>query len=594
MAEAFGRCSWPGMTDYVSCTYTVSHGITPGAATLVVPLSQDGKLATYGDLGIYDGTGTKIELWNAKVSDFQATRVGDGYGFMVTVLDRRWKWAFPTIDGNYNQRDRKGKIKDGTDKTLHDLIRLCLEAMDEVAWEIELPDVLPDYLDEINWSDTVAAQALAELVERHGGVIVWRPWDSTNPRLNNNVLIATAGVGGSLPTRNYRDYMPAQDLPEGPASIIARTAPACYQVALPLEAVGFEPGGEVVPIDDLSYKPADGWAAGGPPPYFRNITIPGQIQIGFLDVPGLFQAPLTRTEYTKLAKECVYRTYRVKCENVDGTPLDVPGYGPVLKLNQLVLLNGIVTKDNGPDGKPLVEPAKVYGIFHRGEAGYTMPTEPILYEGGFSIDPETWTVKFSQYLYRINPTVALVPPQLLSIANVVGVDPWQVQPAELVLLCSVHVRDNNTFQVYRDGLQSFINPDARTKPLVSQHNDIVPVYTAEYDRSNKFALRAQDDNLVEVNAALQHYLDRLEERYKTSSAEEREYPGIVDIVPDGAISQVTWSVGGGNPCKTRASRNSEHAFWLPTYQQRRGTEKLKLFLDVPRPTGAPFNELFGG
>ena len=596
-----GNCSWAGMTDFVSCSYTCSHGITPGVAQLVLPLSQDGKLKTYGNLVIRDDTDANpfVILFDCKISDFQATRVGDGRGFIASILDRRWKWAFPTIDGNYNIRDEKGLIKDWSRKSLSELIDLCLQAMDEIGYAIKLPDVEAEYLDEVNWSDTNAAQALAELVERHGGVVIYQP-DYFGGNVGDKVIIAKAGEGDPLPKLNYSDFMPAQDLPEGPKSISVTTAPICYQVAIPLEAVGFEPGGEIVPIDDLSYKPTAGWSADGRPPLFRNISLPAQPPVGLLPVPGLFVAPLTRSEYTKLAKECVYRTYRPKIDangvplGPDGTPLQVPGYGPIQRVEQLVLLNGIVTKDPGPDGKPIVEPAKVYGIFHRGESAYTTPTEPALYEGGFTIDANKSLVRFAQYMYRLNPSAVILPPVMLSLSLSLGVDPWGIAPAELVLICSVHVRDPKNHQVERHFLQRVINPNANTKPMVSQHGDIQAVFQAEYDPANKFALKGQSNNLDDVRDAERYYLDILQAQFETKVSEEREYPGIVGIELDGSRRQVTWSVGGGVPCTTRASRNTEHAFWLPTYQQRRGREKLKLFFDIAQPTRQPFNPLFGG
>jgi hypothetical protein len=274
--------------------------------------------------------------------------------------------------------------------------------------------------------------------------------------------------------------------------------------------------------------------------------------------------------------------------------LTVPGYGPIANLEQLVLLNGLVTTSQGPDGKPLVEPPKVYGIFFRGESGYFQSDEPILFEGSVNIDPNKWIVKFDRYMMRINPLIAVIPPQMLDVALIAGVDPYQIQPAELVLLCSVHVRDPLTNQVFRHGVTFVNNAEANTKPLVSQHNDIQLVYESEYDREAKFALRGTTDNFDYVFEVESYYLDKLAEQFETSDSEEKEFPGILPIGPDGAIRQVTWSIGGGNPCTTRASRNSEHAFWLPKYQQRRGQERLKHFFDIPQPKAQPLNPLYGG
>lgn len=72
-----------------------------------------------------------------------------------------------------------------------------------------------------------------------------------------------------------------------------------------------------------------------------------------------------------------------------------------------------------------------------------------------------------------------------------------------------------------------------------------------------------------------YYLDMMMRKYQIAQAQTVEYNGIVAISCDGAISQVTWSIGDGKKASTIASRNCEHSTYLPPYPARRRAENLR-------------------
>jgi hypothetical protein len=97
-------------------------------------------------------------------------------------------------------------------------------------------------------------------------------------------------------------------------------------------------------------------------------------------------------------------------------------------------------------------------------------------------------------------------------------------------------------------------------------------YTVQYTRlthvlrivTNREALRREAE----------YYLDAVARQYRQiDRTSDVQYAGLVDISPDGAIQQVTWRVGDGQAATTRASRNTEANFYVPSYAEKRRRER---------------------
>lgn len=593
MPTRFGKVKWPGITDFDSCSYTLSQGISVGYASLIVSPTQAEKAHEFGDLVLEDGINKPIVLKDCKIGDVTAVTLNGGArGVQLHILDGRWKWAFGSIDGWYNKRDEHNKIELWTARALKDMIQDCVL---EMVGDIPLSNLLDpndEHVPFVDWSSANPSRSLADLVEPFGAIPIWRP--NAKQRGEPEILIAIKGEGRELPTGSFREWSPGVDVPEKPSDFSVVTAPVVYQVVIPIaEAVGDEPGGETKLIGDLSYKPTAGWG-GTIPPYFQNVSIPGALGAA-IGPPGLIRAPLDRPGYEALAKNCIYRKYRMVCKAVDGGKLVVPGYGEIEDLNQLVPVQGLIGKEVDKTGNPIVDPPQVYGIFHRGEVSFTPQTSPIRFEGSFTIDAEKHTVVFDQYLYKVNPSAAAITASMLGGSlTPPPLGSQEIAPAELVLICSVMIRDEKTHQIYREAITDHTNTDANTKAYISIREDIRPVFTAEYDPTQRFKKVDEDDNIDEVQKQADYYLKQIQKQFETATSEEKEYPGLMPEDLDGAISQITWTVGGGGVCTTRISRNTEHAYWQPNYIKRRGAERLKAFFDAKRPRSAPFNPLLGG
>lgn len=600
-AVSFGQAYWPECTDFISCSYTVGHGIAPGQVTLVIPENQIALAQISGDLTITDDIQV-FKLKNCKLSDLQYVGIGSNGGrtFQLTILDRRWKWAFGAISGAYNHRDDKGQVKPWMKEHLVDLARKCLIAMGEGPGGIgDLPEPENEQdLPEINWVAANPAQALAELIEPFGCVLVFRP-------IANDVVIRRIGEGLPLPDLDVESYTPTLDLPETPARVTVVGSEIAYTGAFLLEAVGQEPSGKILPIDDLSYKPANGWGTTSPP-NFGNLTVPDANPGIGIFFPGIKIAALTRKEYEELARKCIYRWYRITLLSPTGRgDWTAPGLDnrTFSTIEEIRLLPGIFTTRRDEEGDVYVEPPRVYGVRFRGAVNqWANSAKNESCSEKFTIDQERGLVMFERYMYRTNPTAQALAAQIAGAAAVNGnVSSFKLGPAELVLVTSFFARDTHNHQFDRAhrtlDLGVGIGGDGiRTGDRILRHDEIRLVHYAEFDPSTWVA-KNKETNRDNFNKAADYYLKAAKREYERVGVGNARYPGILAVDPDGALSQITWEMGGGGGCFTTISRNSEHAYWLPTYKQQRGGQRMKIIMDLqpqPAAAGPPTSTLRGG
>lgn len=264
-----GNATWPGAIAVDSCTYTCSHGISPGIAILKI-LPQDGFVAEYGDLVIEDGVG-RVTLKGCRVKSMIVEMNGGQRLWSIAIEDRRWRWVdLGAVAGCYDQPDPHSKLIPWTIQSPLELARLCLAAMGETRFTIDLPPGLthamgvmhgqlnPPHIGvvpitgtnpPINWEWEVPAQALANLCEQFGRKVIYRISD-------DSVVIAVPGRGADLPDGSLSSESPSIDKPKTPAGYAIVGDPTKFQARFDFsEAVGEEWDGSYVPIERLSYAP---------------------------------------------------------------------------------------------------------------------------------------------------------------------------------------------------------------------------------------------------------------------------------------------------------------------------------------------------
>jgi hypothetical protein len=265
-----GTAAWPGIGGVESCTMTLSHGITPATAVLRAlpgPLAP----AAEGTLVISDNNET-VTLNGCRVSYFEHEQDEHGTIWQISILDRRWRWAeMGAINGFYNQLDNNGKLIPWTIRSPTELAVLCLEAMGEGGYTVNLPPGLPSSIGNalpspdgflptgynypptgtnppINWNAIPPAQALAQVADMFGCRVIYQVSTDT-------VYVGPIGDGTALPPGSLHRQGPSLHPPETPDAVGVIGAPTRYQMRLALEPVGLEWNGSYQPINLLSYAP---------------------------------------------------------------------------------------------------------------------------------------------------------------------------------------------------------------------------------------------------------------------------------------------------------------------------------------------------
>lgn len=530
-----GLFTFPGITAAVSGSFTLSHGITPGVATLELGEQQDPFDTKVGTLEFTFG-GARITLRDCRVDRASFRRDQRGNLWAFAVQDRRWRWAFGEISGHYNLRLPDGSIDPGTKKSTRELAGLCLDAMGEGRRDVgQMPD---GAYPEVHWEYANPAQALAAIAEVVGCRVVLR--------LDDTVAVMPAGVGNrnAMPEdARVMERITTDVLANRPDSLKVVCGKTRYQADLALEAVGQDTDGSIKPIDQLSYKPANGWEAEDPKVFSR----------------------VAAGKSRELALGTVYRWYQV----AETAGLNVPGYpttgrdvGPVnttVADRKLVLaIEDVLVEADEVNGVPQPKPAQVYGRFWDGGHGYVNYPARSLYKGAYSINREQGVVQFADRVV---------------IAEEIAASSFRFVRAELTLRCAVSVRDDESLAWDRFTRKMDLDgPKFGTGPRLLPHEEIVLNVWPTYSADNR-PVRIRH-NRIEVIRECRYYLDRAQQEYQQSRPLERVYAGLSPINPDGAIQQVTWSVGPGG-ATTRASWNDEHSVTTPSYAERRAWERLR-------------------
>lgn len=268
MAIIKGRFAWPGVMSPVSGTYTISHSISPGTPILKC-LPQNTAYGEVGDLIITDDNGA-LRVPDCKLNKIRREYDGDaGFTDVLEILDWRWKWAFGSISGCYNQLDDHGKLVPWLIRSPTELAILCFQAMGVTKYLIDLPPGLtqaqglqfatlnPPWLGvvpvtgtnpPVNWVNILPAQALENLANQYGRRVIPRLGDYT-------IMVAVPGIGKDLPPGSISKDAIVFDSPETPSGVGVIGGYTKYQVILPLEPVGIEWDGSIRPVNNLSYAP---------------------------------------------------------------------------------------------------------------------------------------------------------------------------------------------------------------------------------------------------------------------------------------------------------------------------------------------------
>lgn len=598
-----GIATFPGIEQIVEAHYTRAHGIQPGAASLTIA-PQAGIVGETGDLIFaFEGTsenGNSTYIFSGcKLDRMNFQRDTRGLIVRLAVLDRRWKWEFPSVSGTYNMRHENGELVSdlsqtqalqtanlilNTEMAPQDLATICLEAMGEVDYDVSaLPN---DARPLVEWDCDNAARALEDLCELLGCRVVLT--------MEDTVRICRVGVGDDLPDNlDVQIRSPGVDLPEKPDTIRIFGNRIRVQADLLLEPVGLDIDGQTKPIDQLSYIPKTNGVAD-----YTNIIAPY-----FLGISDL--------KARELAKQSLWRWYRVKVPftvnlfnnpTADSDPALLPV--TVKSLMEIAPLEDMQVDQEVENGLKRFKQAWIWGIWGTDSLGYvngvtTLKTldpnfmagelavsQPVLgtdadfakkslYFGGFSIDKDRCIVKFSEIVAYMNSK---------QDANSNTNKP--ISAAFLYLRTALCIRDPKTRAWIRYNKRRDYGTDYGTEPKDIRHDDVILNVANRYDPTYSYdpstaavaptgaSIISVSHNRSDCDQACGYYLDAAEQHYLAITPEVRTYTGFQVVELDGAIQQVTFSLTAAGATTTIA-RNTEIIANRMQYNEKRFYDRMK-------------------
>jgi hypothetical protein len=564
---------WPGVEQVVGCTYTCGHGAAPGVASLTIRDQDVRRVRPFGNLVIEDGVNKPLILKRCRVLDARYSSGATGPRTVtLQIADRRWMWAFGHITGSYNVIDRNidlsavapgeytvagGPFANGTYRPAVLLVRDCLRAMGEnTALIAEVPGAAPP----VNWEFANPANELESVCGPLGLRLCYQP-------TLDGAAVVQLGVGGKLPDLPSPSIGGGFDVPGRPSAIEFFGGPTQFNDILMLEPVGLEADGEIRPIEQLTFKPANGWERDNPH-FWQNVRA---------------TARLTKPEAIRLAQQHVYRTFRVKMVDAQTGKVPgptVPGYGRVNEREQIVLLPEQY-QDVNARGSRYSLPPDVFGSINVSASPDLIASGTALTNGNTGedtplklrpqIDTEHGLVTFDRLMYR-------------------RVDRANAAPV-LRLRTSFQIRSVVGRQFNRLFLSAALPGVGFATGCPSEavyRPDLI--YMIETSRRpSTWAIQRVRNNGADVLPAANYYLNAAVAKYDPKVRYDREYAGVVPISPDGLIHQVTWTVGNGAPATTRVSVNGEHATYLPSYPEKRRVRDLTRALSAKEQRDAEAN-----
>ncbi len=472
--------SFPGIPAVESATMTIRNGVQPGVCIVKTP-PQRLFQPEVGDVRF--SCGARSVVFRNCMVESASLEVQSRQMWSLRILDRRWKWRYGSISGRFNIRQQNGQIRDGSERTAQQLATRLLQAMGETRFDVS---ALPAHLrPAVNWNFSNPAAELQKLCDVAGCVITLG--------LDDRVRILRKGEGPPLNlygVERHGSFALRSSLRPDELTLVGGAT--VFQDSLALEAVGLDTDDCVKPLDQLSYKPSNGWGAGA----YESMA----------DVAG--------GEARNRALESVWKWYRVKNDDEGGLKIQgldqrLDSYEQILPLQDTLL-------EQDDAGQPA--PAYVTGSFWSRSHAYTNTADTTRYNGAFRIDRSQGIVKFAAPVLKLATT-------------------HRFEPASLRLTTTFPVR---------------LQPEAgylrRTRTLRLPGNRL---YTAAevIERPEMFhAVKATDNGGVQNNAAAfdraaSRVLATVAKRYEAQPAAEIHYAGLVPTPLTGATTQVIYSTG---------------------------------------------------
>lgn len=499
-----------GLANVRGGTFTNVRGVHP--ASFILSIEPRPAFSGYvGNLTLTFGS-TTLSFPNCAMAPHSMAVWKDRipYIWNMIVLDRRWNWQYVRISGEYNRRRADGKLDDDTKLSLTKLIEKLLTELGESFQLTGIPDVYPY----VNWQNAYASRELEWLCELAGLAIC--------PEMTQaRTLVEPIGTGVSLPVPapsfNVSPVFRYQQA-VAPQSVEVRCAPTIVQKKLDLVPVALDEDGTIQPLDDVSYKPADGWES--------------QWYTTFQGVDE---------DLRHLAFATVWRWYRFDVE-------DLETYQILAQLAESV---------EDSEGIERRMDCVVEGEFWP-QSDLRINVTEKKFPGKFRIRPDLHLVEFAYPVVKWS-------------------DQDEVEAADLAIYVAYTRTDDERSLERKTYSKNVTLSAATTKPRVEKrsHLQLVQVDEAVFASPGT----NETDVATEANAYLDAIVKNYGENPNPLNEIDMIYGGFVRIELGGQIAQVMYRWGNDRPPTTRASQNHEFDTSTLSHQERRRRSRLSQVAD---------------
>lgn len=574
-------------------SFMLSRGAKPSVCQVSIPYNPN-LLSGPFPMIISDGN-TTLRWSNCVVNDVQVTDAS-GQSMAIAILDRRWKWAYPRVSGQYNVRKAGNAYVKGTKKSVRELAMICLKALGETEQSVDLSKMPDDIFPYVNWDYELAAPALERLCGLANSHICLGHDD--------RIRIYRDGIGKELPALPSSNKSIGFEVGHRPGYVGIASAPFCWQFDFVLEPVGLDVDGEVKPINELSYAP--------------KLIVNG---LPYPEIPDWGTCPHNSMENVvescrQLALETVWRWYRVRFvkqlarsgtvlmpmtkekvytidqmlpllqHQVDYVPLHnvalvqfvKGGYDEQSRQKKQPQIWGkfLTQNGNGSTNIPSKErfnenvDLDFYDVKIDSNDGSIVPTEAMkkvqkyIFHGGYEIDYERGIVKFSDAVILRQKFYLLAEEMEFLQQKGFKEPPDRRVSAKLYLRTACNFRSFESRSLYRWGYKKKIE-GAPDPSLVdwTVRDDIVP----EWKVSQKTL--SPQHNIEFVERQQQYYLKHELEKYENRLPGNMTVPALVPISPDGKIAQVVFEIDSEGFIQTSINKEIEGLTNMPDYKERR-------------------------
>jgi hypothetical protein len=518
-----------------------------------------------GDLRISYG-GQYFDVKDCKVTEQINFYQADGWVTEYLIEDRRWRWRFGEIEGNYNTKNAAGKIDRLCEQTPQELAQKLFRAMKEQRFDFSaLPD---DPRPEVEWIGANPAQELESLCDSLGCRLVYDPYTDT-------VYIRRTGEGNYLPNLLSVDQFGANLVkPAIPNGIRVVGNATRVQMGIPLTPLVEDIDGEYKAPDKLSFvgslasdtSRTDTTWYYDETPEFDNISDKG---------------------YQKLLRKSMWRYWTVKY-GANLFPVLAAylkaGTGAGFKVENISLeLNEDYLDENSLKAKRGYM-LGVYRVIERGQDFFgqggglhentSINADNVKYDGSISIDNnhDDPIVIFSDPIWKWDEDgdkdVKKIPDKLFLVCT------FEVRDKTFGSTCSLH-HFNYFQQLISD---QFVGPEVIREPSL----ELRPV--EEFDETTLTTSGQIDDNVSE-DALLQKaqtIARNRSRRYDNVESGNATYQELVLASLDGAIQSIVWNFGPKG-ATTQIYRNSEPDFIATKYDRRVTDTEIARRAGVTKP-----------